>query len=84
MRLTGASGETVVAAKDLRVWLGGERIRSTAFRVEVRDDQVLFRGKGWGHGAGLCQWGALGQALLGHSYRSILAFYYPGSKITAL
>lgn len=83
LRITGTDRETVVAAKDLRIWIGGDRIRSTSFTVSVRDDAAEFRGKGWGHGVGLCQWGSFGQSLVGSDYRKILQFYYPGSKIAA-
>ncbi len=81
LRITGTSQETVMAAKDFRIWVGGDRIRSTSFAVEIREDMAEFHGKGWGHGVGLCQWGAFGQSLLGHSYEKIIGLYYPGSKI---
>ena len=82
LQFTGNAGDAVIAAKDFRVWLGGDRIKSTAFSVECRDDTAVFKGKGWGHGVGLCQWGALGQSLLGKHHEEILNFYYPGSQIT--
>ncbi len=84
LRITGTSGEAVIAAKDFRVWVGGDKMRSTVFTVSVAEDMAAFRGKGWGHGVGLCQWGTLGQALLGHSHEEILKFYYPGSEIKKL
>jgi len=40
-----------------------------------------FSGKGWGHGVGMCQWGARGMALSGYKYRQILKQYYPGTSI---
>ncbi len=40
-----------------------------------------FYGRGWGHGVGLCQTGAFGMALAGHTYREILAHYYPGTEV---
>ncbi len=83
LRITGASQEAVIAAKDFRVWIGGDRIRSAYFTVVISDDAAEFQGKGWGHGVGLCQWGAFGQALLGRPYEKILEFYYPGSKIVS-
>lgn len=82
LRITGTSGEAIVAAKDFRVWVGGNKMRSTLFTLEIHDDFILFHGKGWGHGVGLCQWGTLGQALLGRTYEEILRFYYPGAEIT--
>ena len=81
LRITGTGGDAVIAAKDFRVWVGGDRMRSTAFTVEIRDDMAYFHGRGWGHGVGLCQWGSLGQALLGRTYEQILEFYYPGSQL---
>lgn len=84
IRFRGTLGESVIAAKDFRVWIGGNRMKSTAFTVSVTEDAAVFRGKGWGHGVGLCQWGALGQALLGRKHGEILRFYYPKSKILGL
>ncbi|MBI4433073.1 MAG: SpoIID/LytB domain-containing protein [Candidatus Omnitrophica bacterium] len=81
LQITGNAGSVLVAAKDFRVWMGGNRIRGAFFTVKAREDMADFDGKGWGHGVGLCQWGALGQALLGKTYKEILHFYYPGSEI---
>lgn len=44
-------------------------------------EAVVFHGAGWGHGAGLCQIGALGMAQTGHGYRSILSHYFADTKI---
>ena len=41
-------------------------------------DRVRPRGWRWGHGVGMSQWGAFGQAKAGRDYRAILAHYYPG------
>ena len=40
-----------------------------------------FRGGGFGHGVGLCQHGAIGQARADHDYRAILGHYYRGSTL---
>ncbi len=84
LKITGIDGQAVVAAKDFRVWIGGDKMRSTNFTVTVSDDMAEFKGKGWGHGVGLCQWGTLGQALLGRKSAEILQFYYPDATITDL
>ncbi|MBM3461469.1 MAG: SpoIID/LytB domain-containing protein [Armatimonadetes bacterium] len=42
---------------------------------------LKFTGRGWGHGVGLCQWGARGMGAQGFDYREILAHYYPGTQI---
>jgi stage II sporulation protein D len=41
----------------------------------------LVSGRGWGHGVGMSQYGAYGQALAGRSYRQILGYYYSGTTI---
>jgi stage II sporulation protein D len=66
---------------------GGEILPSTYFSVEPeygRDGlirRVTFRGRGNGHGVGMCQWGAIGRARAGQSSRQILGTYYPGTTI---
>jgi len=61
---------------------------STCFDLEiVRDEdntikQVIARGRGNGHGVGMCQTGAVGMARAGYSYRDILLHYYTGVKIS--
>lgn len=82
LRITGTKAEIVVAAKDFRVWIGGNKLRSTAFTIETKEDTVYFHGRGWGHGVGLCQWGTLGQAITGRRYEDILTMYYPESEIS--
>jgi stage II sporulation protein D len=43
----------------------------------------LIDGRGWGHGVGLCQYGAEGLAREGKSYEQILNYYYPGATLTS-
>jgi stage II sporulation protein D len=45
------------------------------------DGSFIFNGKGFGHGVGLCQWGAIGQSRLGIDYKNILEHYYPGTVL---
>ncbi len=47
-------------------------------------ESVTFFGRGWGHGVGLSQYGALGRALAGQGAAEILAHYYPGTTIGSL
>jgi stage II sporulation protein D len=69
-------------ANKFRLFLGTEVIRSTFFEIEqISLDELKFTGYGWGHGVGMCQWGAKGMAEAGKTYREILFHYYPGTKI---
>lgn len=61
--------------------IGWERLKSNWYDVSARGDQIVFHGRGRGHGVGLCQIGAEVMGEEGHSYREILAFYYPGTRL---
>src|SRR5947209_19604793 len=43
---------------------------------------LIVTGHGWGHGVGMSQWGAYGDAPHGWKYRRILSHYYPGARLT--
>lgn len=53
-------------------------LRSTNFNAEIRDGKMIFNTIGYGHGVGLCQYGANGMAKAGHDYRQIITTYYTG------
>ena len=57
---------------------------SSAFEIEDSGSRLKLRGKGWGHGVGLCQIGAAHMAAKGATYEEILAFYYPGSRLNKI
>ena len=59
-------------------------LKSSNFRVKKYPTFYLFSGYGWGHGVGMCQWGAFGLALRWKSAEWILNHYYPGAKIVNL
>lgn len=59
-------------------------LRSTNITVETRGDRLVFKTAGYGHGVGLCQYGANGMAKEGRDYRHILTYYYTGVKITSI
>ena len=67
----------VLDASKFRLLVGPGMIRSSNFRIKVGWFSVKFKGNGWGHCVGLCQWGARGMALKGYSYKQILQHYYP-------
>lgn len=57
-------------------------LRSTFFSVVAKGDSVILKGRGYGHGVGLCQEGAMVMAGKGFNYRQIIEFYYFGVKIS--
>ena len=52
---------------------------STMFDVSLNSNSVILSGKGFGHGVGLCQWGAISLSQKGWNYSEILNLYYPGT-----
>lgn len=81
VRIVGTHGDASIRANDLRWILGVDRLRSTWFNVGRTPTGWEFAGRGWGHGVGLCQAGAVGRAKAGQSYLEILAAYYPGTRL---
>ncbi|MFH0910958.1 MAG: SpoIID/LytB domain-containing protein [Planctomycetota bacterium] len=60
------------------VGAGRGELASSYFSVSVRDGLATFTGRGFGHGVGLCQYGAQYLAKEGKSYQEILEYYYGG------
>jgi stage II sporulation protein D len=59
-----------------------QKLKSSCCDVKIKGDTVTFyNGRGYGHGCGLCQYGAQAMALRGKSALDILEFYYPGAKV---
>ncbi len=69
---------------EIRRALSESHLKSSAFEVEIKGNQVIFKGRGWGHGVGLCQIGAAVMASKGYKYEDILKHYYPGSELAQL
>ena len=66
---------------EIRRILSESHLKSSAFDVEFEGDTVTLKGKGWGHGVGLCQIGAAVMASKGYTYREILQHYYPNTQL---
>lgn len=64
--------------------VGWNQLKSNWFDLQMESGVVEFRGRGLGHGVGLCQWGARGMALNGSRFDEILRHYFPGAKMRRL
>ncbi len=91
MRVTGTTGEKVFTGAELRRLLD---LYSTLFQVTPTHNDLasadplnapnggfIFEGRGFGHGLGMSQWGALALAQRGYTYQQILQYYYQGTEI---
>lgn len=56
-------------------------LRSTDFNLTQVGTNVVIDTKGYGHGVGMSQYGALGMAKEGYNYMQILEYYYSGAEI---
>jgi len=88
-------GRYTLRENDIRFVLrssSGEILESTYFSVEEKHEGgargrlsgLLVTGSGYGHGIGMCQWGAIGRARAGQDFRQILRTYYPGTVVTMM
>lgn len=84
LEIIGSNGVKVLKGGKIRSAL---RLREQLFIIEKRysGDRVTsytFTGRGWGHGVGMCQYGAYGMAKMGVKFDEIIRHYYTGTKVT--
>ena len=59
-------------------------LKSLMFQIKVKSSQIIVSGKGYGHGVGMCQYGAMEMAKERYSYQRILKHYYKGIRLKKL
>jgi stage II sporulation protein D len=82
------SQERIVRGEEFRDILaqsfGGRAIKSTWFDVQRVARSYVFDGRGFGHGVGLCQAGALARIRAGAAFTAVLQQYFPGTRLVTL
>lgn len=87
IKIVGSNGSGVIRGFSIRTALG---LKENLFTIDRQRDRsgalkrIVFNGRGWGHGVGMCQVGAYGMALRGLSYQEILTHYYSGITLQRL
>lgn len=82
LEIVGSKHRMIVGKElEIRKWLSRTCLYSSAFEVEREGTDFVLRGKGWGHGVGLCQIGAAVMAEKGYTYEQILAYYYTNAQL---
>ncbi|WP_282924552.1 SpoIID/LytB domain-containing protein [Peptoniphilus genitalis] len=76
-----SKGDVKIKATDFRKKIGNTIIKSTLFDVNVIGNKIFVSGKGYGHGVGMSQYGAVEMAKKGSNYKDIIEFYFPGTNI---
>ncbi len=85
LKIVGNKNTVEISGETLRRILGYNNLKSTKiYKIEVKDNKIYFYGKGWGHGVGLCQWGANELTKQGKSFKEVIEYYYPKAKIKKL
>ncbi|HBE01176.1 MAG TPA: hypothetical protein DC049_01685 [Spirochaetia bacterium] len=80
----GKKGSREMQANFFRMSLGAKNLPSLFFSASSRGKTIVFSGKGYGHGIGLCQWGAHELAKRGWNYTGIIRFYFSGITIESV
>ena len=97
-RITGSTigvSQVSPTGRVKEVIVDGQRIRGLEFRMalnmrstlmswSVRGNNLTFQVRGYGHGAGMCQYGADGMARQGRTFQEILSYYYPGTRMAGI
>jgi len=74
-------GNKELTGGEVRELLG---LRSANFSIDVKDKDICFTTRGYGHGVGMSQWGANGMAKQGSTFSEILEHYYQGISLSIL
>lgn len=83
LRVDGDRGSATVHGElRIRRLLGD--LPSAMFVITPEREGWAFRGGGWGHGVGMCQWGAIARAGAGQGYRQILGAYFAGAAVARI
>jgi stage II sporulation protein D len=86
LEIVGSNGVKTLKGGKIRSAL---RLKEQLFVINKRynGSQVAgytFTGRGWGHGVGMCQYGAYGMAKMGVKYDDIVKHYYTGVDVTKM
>jgi len=83
LAVADANGRKIyLKAEDFRLAVGPDRLKSTWCHIVDAGREVRFvDGRGYGHGVGMCQYGADGMARAGKNAVQILLYYYPGAHL---
>lgn len=75
-------GGTKVSAPGFRIAIGSTKMKSTLIdSIEVQGEQLVIKGRGYGHGVGMSQWGAYALAKEGKKAEEIVEYYFKGIEI---
>ena len=62
----------------------GLNLRSTFFSIKPNGEKLILNGRGYGHGVGMCQEGAMNMAKKGYKYDQIIKYYYKNVNLVSI
>lgn len=78
IEIIGTEKTEKISGNAFRNILGNTKLKSTLFDIKDEDNDLIFQGRGYGHGVGMSQYGAVEMAKQGKNYTDIITFYFPG------
>ncbi len=84
VKITYENGSIKLNGNEFRLMFSPMTVKSLYFSSAKKGKKIVLTGHGWGHGAGMCQWGARGMALDGKNFSQILSAYYTGIKLVKI
>jgi stage II sporulation protein D len=81
VKLESGKKQQQVSPQEIRAAVGFSDLYSARFTAETKGKTIHIHGRGFGHGVGMCQWGARGMADAGKTHVQILAHYYRGVRV---
>ncbi|MCX8124647.1 MAG: SpoIID/LytB domain-containing protein [Spirochaetes bacterium] len=83
VKIEHENGLIRMSGNDFRLMFEAKKIKSLYFEAKQTPTGLMLTGHGWGHGVGMCQWGAKEMAQQGMRFDQILTYYYRGIQIVA-
>jgi len=74
----------IIKKSRLRAILGRKKAPSNYYHLKENSNEMILEGKGFGHGVGMCQYGALELARRGYTYKQILSHYFPEHNLKTI
>lgn len=81
LRIIAEKGQKDIKSNEFRNILGNTRVKSTLFEISKENGKFKLIGRGYGHGVGMSQYGAVEMAKQGFNYKDIIAFYFPNTDV---
>ena len=73
-----------ISIQKIRQKFGFSIVRNSPTEIKIEENKMIIVGQGFGHGAGLCQWGSRDWAERGYSFKAIIKHYYPKVELAQI